>query len=68
MTKIKTGILKYLLSQWGADPPRDHLRHDPANWVDEPPSNGRIRTHCKICGGYIGHRPVSNENRKSRGT
>ena len=36
-------------------PPPAH--HDPALWQDHPPANGRIKTMCRVCGGFVGYRP-----------
>jgi hypothetical protein len=38
---------------------RDHFHNDPINWVDEPKKGRMIRTHCKVCGDFIGYRPFS---------
>jgi TubC N-terminal docking domain len=31
---------------------------DQRNWLDEPSKDGSIRTICRICGRFIGFRPV----------
>lgn len=56
----KPGTLKYLFEVvWKIQPvKRDHSHVDRQSWVDEPPKAGRIRTHCKLCGDFIGCRPV----------
>jgi len=32
--------------------------HNPTIWKDAPATDGRIRTVCKTCGGFVGYRPV----------
>lgn len=50
------GMLARMFLAWGIEPRRDHSHADPAVWRDEPAKEGRIRTVCKICGGFIGYR------------
>lgn len=52
-------FLHLFFEYWGIEPVvRDHPHFRPENYVDEPPVAGKIRTHCKICGDFIGYRPV----------
>jgi hypothetical protein len=37
-------------------------RCDMAFWIDEPPQDARIRTHCGKCGKFIGYRPENLTN------
>ena len=37
---------------------RDHSHCNPELWQDESPKRGKIRTHCKICGNFLGYRPA----------
>jgi hypothetical protein len=61
-------ILTYLFEVvWKIQPVRrDHPHSDPRNWADEPPAVGMSRTHCKICGDFIGYRPHSKAERSSK--
>lgn len=59
-------ILNKLFELWGISPTRDHPHHDPKNWIDEPPKNGMIRTHCKVCGEFVGYRPASSGSKRRR--
>jgi hypothetical protein len=44
---------------------RDHSHLDTTNWIDEPPKNGMTRTHCGICGRFLGYRPTSKHRQKA---
>jgi hypothetical protein len=60
----KPNVLNYLFEVvWKIEPAkRDHPCFDPRNWVDEPPKGRMIRTHCKLCGDFVGYRPRPNRN------
>ena len=52
-------FLHLFFEYWGITPVgRDHPHFLTENWVNEPAAAGKIRTHCKICGDFIGYRPV----------
>jgi len=61
-------ILNYLLDEVWKVPKgtRDHSHNESQNWVDEPASGGRIRTHCRLCRAFIGYRPVRRGQARTR--
>lgn len=53
MTKPRRG-----LPEGSENPAGEHSHIDSGNWIDEPPRGGFIRTCCKLCGKFVGYRPV----------
>lgn len=45
----------------------DSMCSDPKNFSDEVTKDGRrIRTTCKVCGDFVGYRPVEQETKKKK--
>lgn len=67
--KAVPDFLHLFFEYWGIKPVvRDHPHFLIENWVDEPAIADKIRTHCKICGDFIGYRPVRNNGGRSNRT
>jgi hypothetical protein len=69
IVKRRSEIISHLgrPTELGAESLGSACRCEVASWVDGPPQDGRIRTHCGNCGKFIGYRPenLTNDGNKS---